>query len=64
MNAVRENTRLVRQAYWLIKLRWIAAVGVYLSIFFASEVLGMSLQKKALYGIAAVLFLHNLLFLQ
>lgn len=58
---MRENTRLVRQAYWLIKLRWIAAVGVCLSIFFASEVLDISLQKRPLYGIAAILFLHNLL---
>ena len=61
MKAIPEKTRLVRQAYWLIKLRWMAAAGVCLSIFFTSEVLGVSLQKRPLYGISATLFLYNVL---
>jgi signal transduction histidine kinase len=63
MRPSTHKARLVRQAYWLIKLRWVAIVGVCLAIFFASKILNVTIQAKALYCIALVLACYNFLFL-
>ena len=59
MEPVPQNIRLVKRAYWLIKLRWIAIAGVGLATFMASTVLYISVQDFGLYGIAILLALYN-----
>ncbi len=61
MKPVPYNSRLVRRAYWLIKLRWIAIAGVYLVIFLADNILDVSVQSLPLYCIAAALVLENII---
>lgn len=53
---------LIERLYWLIRVRWIAAIGVFLTVLFASQCLGFSLQFFPLYTITALLFLYNTLF--
>ncbi len=59
MEPAPQNIRLVKRAYWLIKLRWIAIAGVGLATFMASTVLHISVQDFGLYGIAILLALYN-----
>jgi len=60
MEPMTRNARLVKQAYWLIKLRWIAIVCLILGTFLSSNILAIELQDKALYGIAILLAIYNL----
>ncbi len=59
MELLPQNVRLVQRAYWLIRLRWIAAVCVGVSTYFCSNILDIDLQDYGLYGIAALLILYN-----
>jgi len=61
MGPVPENIRLVKRAYWLIKLRWMAIAGVGLATFFAHNIMGISVQDVPLYCIAAALVLENII---
>ncbi|MFQ6034291.1 MAG: sensor histidine kinase [Sedimentisphaerales bacterium] len=54
-----QNARLVTRAYWLIKLRWVAIVGVVLATFFAYNILGVSVKAVPLYCVAVALILEN-----
>jgi len=63
MEPVSENIRLLKRAYWLIKLRWIAIVCVGAAIYVSSNLLGIELQDAALYSIAILLALYNLIVL-
>jgi signal transduction histidine kinase len=57
-----EYTDLNRVASWFILLRWIAAVGVLLALFFVRFRLGYPLPYTVLYLLTGVLCLINLLF--
>ncbi len=59
MEPVTETTALIKRAYWLVKLRWIAAVSVGIGTYFASNVLAVILQDLVLYSIAILLGLYN-----
>jgi signal transduction histidine kinase len=59
MEPVPENLRLLRGAYWLARLRWIAIAYVVVGTYVASNVLAISLHVAALYVLAAVLVLYN-----
>lgn len=59
MEAVTHNVRLVRRAYWLINLRWVAAIFVAAATFIAHRVLHISLPQLPLYGIAVLLCIYN-----
>lgn len=59
MKHIVQNTRLVKRAYWLIKLRWIAIVCVGFGTWFCSNILSIELWDSALYGIAIFLALYN-----
>jgi signal transduction histidine kinase len=60
MEPAPQNTRLVKRAYWLIKLRWISIVFLSVGTYFSSNILGISLQNFALYGIAILLAVYNI----
>jgi signal transduction histidine kinase len=54
-----QNTRLIKRAYWLIRLRWVATVCAGGGTWFCGNVLAIELQSFALYGIASLLALYN-----
>jgi PAS domain S-box-containing protein len=60
MESMTRNARLVKQAYWLIKLRWIAIACLVFGTFLSSNILAIELQDKAIYSIAILLALYNL----
>lgn len=60
MEPVSENIRLLKRAYWLIKLRWIAIVFVCSATYVSSHLLKIELHDLALYSIAIFLALYNL----
>ncbi|MBC8469804.1 MAG: HAMP domain-containing histidine kinase [Planctomycetes bacterium] len=63
MEPVSENIRLLKRAYWLVRLRWIAIVSVGAATYVSSNLLGIELQNAALYSIAILLALYNLIVL-
>jgi signal transduction histidine kinase len=63
MEPVSENIRLLNRAYWLIKLRWIAIVFVASATYISSKYIKIELQDTALYGIAVILALYNMVVL-
>jgi len=60
MEPVQENIRLLKGAYWLIKLRWIAIVYVVIGTYISSNILAIALQDVALYVIATLLSIYNI----
>jgi hypothetical protein len=63
MESIAETTALIKRAYWLVKLRWIATVSVGIGTCFASNVLAITLHDLALYSIAILLALYNMIVL-
>jgi len=59
MDVLPREARLLKQAYWLIKLRWRAVVGLCMAIFFADVVLNISIQTISLYAVAGLLTIYN-----
>lgn len=47
---------------WLIRLRWIAAVGVFCALIFVKNYLKFSLPYNVLYSIAGILLIYNGIF--
>jgi len=60
MEPVSENIRLLKRAYWLIKLRWIAIVFVGAATYVSTSFLKIELHDVALYSIAILLALYNI----
>jgi len=60
MEPVPENIRLLRGAYWLVKLRWIAIVYVFAGTYISVHFLRIDLHDTALYVIATLLSLYNI----
>ena len=50
---------LRQRAYWLVRLRWLAAAAVGLGTFVCACVLLVSVRETSLYAIAALLLLYN-----
>ena len=53
-------TRIIEGGFWLIKLRWLAVIGILIATTFADSILKISIQQIPLYFIAVVLLLLNL----
>lgn len=62
MEPLPRDARLARRARWLIRLRWIAILGVILATAVAHDWLHISVQVTALYCVAAVLTIYNSVF--
>ena len=52
----------IERLYWLIKLRWIAVIGVFFAVLFATQSLAFSLPVVILYTITCALFVYNVIF--
>jgi signal transduction histidine kinase len=63
MEPVSANIRLVKRAYWLIKLRWVAILFVGAATYISCNLLDIELQGAALYGVAILLAVYNLIML-
>ena len=59
MDVLPREARFLKQAYWLIKLRWRAVVGLCVAIFFAEMILNISIQAISLYVVAGLLTIYN-----
>lgn len=59
MEPVPEDIRLLKGAYWLVKLRWIAVVCVFVGIYVSSNFLDIDLAESALYAVTTLLFTYN-----
>jgi len=63
MEIVTEEIRLIRGAYWLTKLRWIAIVYVAIGTHISSDYLKINMNEISLYLIAALLTIYNIVIL-
>lgn len=54
---------LIERLYWLIRLRWIAAAGVLLTVFLTSRILNFYPEATSLYTVAMALVVYNFGFL-
>jgi len=59
MEPVPEDIRLLKGAYWLTRLRWIAIVCVPVGTYVCGSVLDIALREIPLYAVATLLFVHN-----
>ena len=59
MEPLPQDKRLVRRASWLIRLRWMAVVGLCITTFVADKVLSVGLYATPIYIIAGCLALYN-----
>ncbi len=55
--------RFIERLRWLIRLRWIAAAGVFLTTLVVNRIFNFSLEAASLYTIAITLGMYNLAFL-
>jgi len=63
MASFSQSKELTERLYWFIRLRWIAVVGVGLTVLFSSKILKFSLPVLPLYTITIFLAVYNLIFL-
>src|SRR4030042_2324553 len=61
MEQNKQNIRLVKQTYWLIKLRWLAIAGICTATFFARNIMEVPVKDLQLYCVAAALVLENII---
>lgn len=54
-----DRDNLAQRAYWLIRLRWLAAGAVVLGTFTCARLFGIPVREGPLYSIAVLLFLYN-----
>ena len=54
-----EEDDLRQRAYWLVRLRWLAATAVAFGTFVSARILHIPVREAPLYTIAALLFLYN-----
>ncbi len=59
MDHLFKSTSLIRRAYWLIQLRWVAIGALVASTFIAHEFVGVSLPASTLYVMSALLLVYN-----
>jgi signal transduction histidine kinase len=63
MRDISQQNGLIERIYWLIRLRWVAAIGVALTIFFTDQILNIFLPFFFLYSVAILLAIYNFIFL-
>ena len=61
MDPLPQDVRLIRRAFWLIRLRWVAIIGLCITAFIADRVFTIGIQTAAVYTIAGCLALYNLI---
>jgi len=64
MQGRMEDNDLRQRAYWLVRLRWLAATAVVLGTFVCTRIFHLSVREGPLYMIAALLLLYNAVVLE
>jgi PAS domain S-box-containing protein len=59
MELTDESITYAKRAFWLIRLRWAAALCVVIATFVASSILGIAMQQQALYVVGVLLACYN-----
>jgi signal transduction histidine kinase len=59
MENILHSSNLVRRAYWLIRLRWMAIAGLVIATFVAERLFGVALPVRKLYWMAGILLVYN-----
>ena len=59
MDNNNNSTRIIDGALWLIKLRWIAILGIFFATKFSTSFLNITIQEFPLYILALILLLFN-----
>lgn len=59
MDPLPQDVRLVRRAFWLIRLRWVAVMGLCITTFMADQLFTIGIQTVPIYTIAGCLALYN-----
>lgn len=62
MEALVQSRSLIKRAFWLIRLRWVAIAGLLCAVYFANTFWAVELPVKKLYVLAAVLLGYNFIF--
>jgi signal transduction histidine kinase len=60
MENLLKSPSLIRRAYWLIRLRWVAIATLAVATFVSRELMSVSLPAPALYTLAIILLFYNL----
>ncbi len=55
------NLRIVRLAYWLIRLRWYAIIGIIIAYIVAKHILHFTIWELPVYNVVALLIILNVL---
>lgn len=63
MEPLPQDVRLVRRAFWLIHLRWVAVVGLFITTFTADRIFKIGLPVIPIYSTAGCLALYNTIIL-
>ncbi len=63
MRYINQPEGLVERIYWLIKLRWIAVIGLISVVLFASRILKLPIPALPVYVVSCALGVYNLIFL-
>jgi signal transduction histidine kinase len=61
-NLTLEEQELIYRIDWLIRLRWLAVIGVIFTVYFVNNLLKISLQVNLIYLIAIFIAIYNLIF--
>lgn len=59
MEPVPEDIRLLKGAYWLTRLRWVAIICIPVCTYVSGSVLNIALRQVPLYAVATLLFVYN-----
>lgn len=62
MKELNQKNYFAERIFWLIRLRWIAAFSVILTVYIANRVTNISLPAGLLYSVASFLIIYNLIF--
>ncbi len=54
---------LIERNHWLIRLRWLAVAGSFLTVLFSTQVFKFTIPTFPLYSITATIFIYNIIFL-
>ncbi|MBA7515735.1 Adaptive-response sensory-kinase SasA [subsurface metagenome] len=59
MKRNNNSTGIIEGALWLIRLRWLAIIGIFVATKFSASILNISIQQVPLYLLALALFVFN-----
>ena len=59
MNNGNNAIRIIDGGLWLVRLRWLAIIGIIIATKFSASILNITIQESPLYSLALLLFIFN-----